>query len=71
MTQLIWNSAKDVAWLQTFKASEDVPTRAARPAVSEFAVTVPSEVTQAAHRDPQQLQAHTSFSEIQSWGKTF
>lgn len=39
MTQLIWNS-KDVVWLQAFKASEDVPTHAARPAVSKFAVMV-------------------------------
>lgn len=42
MTQLTWNSAKDVAWLQTLKASEDVPTHAARPAASKSAVMVQS-----------------------------
>lgn len=49
MTQLIWNSAKDEVWLQTFKASEDVPTHAARPAVSEFAVTVQSQKSHKLH----------------------
>lgn len=49
MTQLTWNSAEDGVWLQTFKASEDVPTRAARPAVSKFAVTVQSQKSHKLH----------------------
>lgn len=71
MTQLIWNSAKDFIWPPAFTASEDVSTPAARPAASKFTLTVQSEVTQAAHLDPHQLQALTSFLEIQGWGKTF
>lgn len=42
MTQLTWNSAKDVVWLWTFKASEDVPSQAARPAAFKFAAIVQS-----------------------------
>lgn len=62
MTQLIWNSAKDVAWLQTFKASEDVPTRAARPAVSEFAVTVQSQKSHKLHTWTHNNCRHTPVS---------
>lgn len=71
MTQLTWNSAKDVVWLWTFKASEDVHTHAARPAACKFAAMVQSQKSHKLHTWAHIKCRHTPILKFKAGVKLF